>query len=1006
MGNLKRVRAFRDGPSKLKYLLVFLFFSLRLAALDPSLNITQYAHMAWTRKDGHLPGSVFAVSQTLDGALWIGTEFGLLRFDGITFLPLTPPAGQRLPSENVWALAPGPDGSLWIGTRAGLARWKSGRLESYLTSEGPSGPGVVSLLVDHSGTVWLGTAGFRSGGLCRLEGSRLHCFGPAEGFRGGRVYSQFQDGLGALWVGSAGGLYRWKPGAALVEAPVPGLKESSLPISSIARRNDGALIVATTSDELHRFSDGKLVPFLSRAAGDQAQMRVLLADRDGGLWIGTNGQGLLHFNQGNIDRYTRADGLSGDLVLNLFEDREGDIWVATNGGLDRFRDLPVATLSSAEGLSPGTVGSVYASKEGGVWVGTGRGLDRVHGKSIQVTGQAEGLPSATVQAVLEDRTGTLWVETDAGLAYARQGQFNRFVLPGARQIRSIAAAAEDRGGGLWFSDFEHGLIRIHDRSVTEIIPWSRFSDRQARALEPDPGRGGIWIGFEQGGLARLKPNGGVDWYSPADGLGGGRVTDLHLSRDGTLWIATEQGLSALRGSHLATLTTAAGLPCDRIHAMVEDDDGALWLNTACGLVRIAASELAGWAAHPDIKIKSKTFGANDGMQSFLTMNGYFRRAVKSEDGRLWFPVLDGVAVVDPRHLPENRVPPPVQIEQILADHKLYPLGSGMKLPALTKDVQVDYTAFSFVAPERVRFRYRLDGYDRAWNEVDGRRQAVYTNLPPGQYRFQVLASNNDGLWNEAGAALAFSILPAFYQTQWFELLCLAAFALVLWALYRLRVRQIATQVQLRFEERLAERTRIARELHDTLLQNITGFALQLGGLSKSVTEPAAAKDKLRDLRQQAEEWLREVRESVWDLRSPIVAGEDLETGLRNTGHQVTLGKSARFYLTVSGARHEAAPRFQEHLLRITQEAARNAIHHGGAHEIKMHLAYLDKDWIRISIQDDGCGFNLEEVSWKSGHWGLETMRERAAKMGADLTIKTAPGQGVEIEIVGPLRGRP
>ncbi|MGD1098402.1 MAG: two-component regulator propeller domain-containing protein, partial [Bryobacteraceae bacterium] len=710
----------------------------------------------------------------------------------------------------------------------------------------------------------------------------------------------------------------------------------------------------------------------------------------------------LHFGQGRMDHYARADGLSGDLVLNLFEDREGDIWVATEGGLDRFRDLPVATLSAAEGLSPGTVGSVYASNKGGVWVGTGRGLNRINGKSIDVIGKADGLPSAIVKAIVEDRTGTLWVDTDAGLAYSQLGRFQPFSMSGTRRIRSIVAAAEDRDGCLWLSDLEQGLIQVRNRSAAQVIPWSRFDNRQAWALAPDSGGGGIWIGFGQGGLVHFTPKGVTDSYTTANGLGGGRVTDLHLSQDGTLWIATEQGLSALRGGRLATLTTAAGLPCDRIHAMVEDDDGALWLNTACGLVRIAASELTGWTAHPNVKLKSKTFGASDGMQSRLTVNSYFGRAAKSKDGRLWFPVLDGVAVVDPRHLPENRVPPPVQIEQILADHKLYPMGSGMKLPALTKDVQIDYTAFSFVAPERVRFRYRLEGYDREWNEVEGRRQAVYTNLPPRQYRFQVIASNNDGVWNEAGAALLFSIQPAFYQTNWFRLLCVAAFAFLLWALYRLRARQIAAQLGLRFEDRLAERTRIARELHDTLLQNIAGFALQLGGLSKTVTEPASAKDRLRDLRQQAEEWLREARESVWDLRSPVSVGEDLEAALRKTGQQVTRGNSTRFHLTVSGAHRAAPPRLQEHLLRITQEAARNAIHHGGAKEIKMHLAYLGEDWIRVLIHDNGCGFDLEEASLKSGHWGLETMRERAAKMGAVLTIKTAPGQGVEIEIVSPL----
>src|SRR5260370_25042114 len=302
--------------------------------------------------------------------------------------------------------------------------------------------------------------------------------------------------------------------------------------------------------------------------------------------------------------------------------------------------------------------------------------------------------------------------------------------------------------------------------------------------------------------------------------------DLHLTRDGTLWIATQRGLSRFQDGHIATLTTSNGLPCERIHAMVEDDSGALWLNTACGLTRIAATDLSAWSAKPQGKVQVKVYDASDGMRTHPTQSGYFRRAVKSRDGRLWFVVLEGVAVVDPKPLPENRVGPPVQIEQITGDHKAYAANLPLRLPPLTKDLEIDYTALSFAAPEKVRFRYKLEGFDTAWQDVRERRQALYTNLPPKHYQFHVIACNNDGVWNQTGASVDFSILPAFYQTTLFGVLVAAVSSALMSILYRLPVRQVASPISSPYYTRLAERTRIARELHDTLLQNISGFALQ------------------------------------------------------------------------------------------------------------------------------------------------------------------------------------
>jgi ligand-binding sensor domain-containing protein/signal transduction histidine kinase len=968
-----------------------------LTALEPSDAITQYSHAAWTLQEGKLPGAALALTQTVEGTLWIGTESGLLRFDGVSFSRWYPPADGRFPIEYVQALAPGRDGSLWIGTLDGLAHLKDGKVRYYFTRQSSTDPVISAILLDGHNTLWIAKAGFRSGGLCRVETDVLHCFDSAQGLPNGAIVSLLEDRLGNLWFGGVGGLYRWNGDAAQIYP----LQDPTATISSIAQGEDNEIIAANGLNPLKHVVGSRLGNYGIQPESPGVETRVLLTDSDGALWIGTSSQGLLHVYKGHVDRYNHADGLSSDTVLVLFEDREHNIWVGTDRGIDRFRALPVVNLSKREGLSRDTAGSVFASKDGSVWVGTSAGLNRVRNHSVTVYNSRDGLPSNAIQAIMEDHSGGLWVGTTAGLAYSRNSRFHPVDLPNGAKIRSLAAGAEEPDGTLWLSDAEHGLVQLRDGHIERLLPWSLFENKQAYALTEDPKGNGLWLGFRQGGIAYYTAGKITRRYGASDGLAPGAITDLHLDKAGALWIATEGGLSRLRAGQIRTLTSANGLGCDRIHTLIEDDDEALWLNTACGLIRIAREDLSAWLGNPRGQLKTKLFGPAEGMRVRTAPGGYSRRSAKSADGRLWFPVLDAVAVVDPRHLPENRLAPPVQIEQLMVDRKPYAIHPGLMLPPLTRDLQIDYTAFSFAAPEQVRFRYKLEGYDNDWSATTSLRQAQYTNLAPRNYRFRVLAANNDGVWNEVGASIEFGIRPTFYQTTWFKWSSFAAFGGLLWMSYRLRVRHVAAQISLRFEERLSERTRISRELHDTLLQNITGFALQLGGLSKTVTAPESAKERLVDLRRQAEQWLREARDSVWDLRAPVSEGQDFLESMRIVGQQLTAGKQIRFHIAVSGAGREASITVRKNLLRIVQEATRNAIQHGGARQIDVRISYLNPDGIRLQICDDGCGFNLEEASHRLGHFGLATMRERAERVGGDLKMTSAPGQGAEIEVVVP-----
>jgi signal transduction histidine kinase/ligand-binding sensor domain-containing protein len=966
------------------------FFPSCLMALNPGYAVSQYGHAAWTQAGGHLPGSVLALTQTNDGALWVGTEFGLFRFDGLTFVPWNPPIGE-IPSQSVTALAPAADGGLWVGTRKGLFYRNQKVFQQVRASEGTEGAAASAILSDRTGTVWMALAGFGSGGLCRVDATRLQCL-PVGGLVGETIFSLFEDRAGKVWAGGTRGLYVCDKSSVRQYAAF----DASTGVSGIAQVLDGSMVWTDAGMGPQRLVNGRIMPYAG--VRTESRARILLSDHEGSLWIGTMGQGLLHVHQGHIDKYSREDGLSGDTVYSLLEDREHNIWVATDRGLDRFRDLPVVTFSKREGLSDDTAGSVFSSRTGGVWIGTTKGLNLVQDGRVSVYDKQRGLVSNSIGSIFENHTGNLWVDSTFGLTFSRGPVFRRLDLPQGRRIRYVAAAVEDRQYSLWLSDLERGLICIRDGQVQHVVPWSSFKDKKAWSLDVDQRNGDLLLGFLKGEFAVFGPGHPIRWYTVADGLGRGDVTSIRSDPDGAIWIATEGGLSRLVDGRISTLTTKNGLPCDRIHAMIEDDDGATWLNTACGLVRLTRQDLVAWSADPRISVRPRVYGNGDGMHVRSATQGYGRRTAKSLDGRLWFPVFDGVAIVDPRHLPENSLPPSIEIDRIIADGKTFSPESGLRLPVGAKDLQIDYTTFSFVDPSRVRFRYRLEGYAGGWNDVNGRRQAFLSNLPPRRYRFRVIASNNDGIWNEAGATLDFVIQPAFYQTNWFRLGCIAMFFALLWLCYRWRLQHVEAKLNLLFEERLSERTRIARELHDTLLQSIAGFALQLEALSKIVTEPSSARDRLREMRRQAEGCLRDARISVSDLRWQRYRGTDLLEEIRHLGEQIVTIKSITFFATATLDRCVTPPQLHDCLLRIVQEALRNAVCHAAANTINVEVTCSDQNVVRIRICDNGCGFDLETASRKPHHMGLANMRERAESIGAALHVRTSPGQGTEIEI--------
>jgi signal transduction histidine kinase len=531
----------------------------------------------------------------------------------------------------------------------------------------------------------------------------------------------------------------------------------------------------------------------------------------------------------------------------------------------------------------------------------------------------------------------------------------------------------------------------------------------------DPVRDGLWIGFVDGGIAHLSDGRVRTSYGAADGLGRGRVNALRLDPDGTLWVATEGGLSRLKGGRLTTLTARNGLPCDGVNWAIEDDAQAFWLNTACGLVRVGRAELDAWAASEagDGSLKRvpvTVFDGADGVRSTPQPRGYDPQVAKSLDGRLWFISPDGVSVIDPRHLPFNRLPPPVHIEQIIADHKTYgadAIADGhTRLPALTRDLQIDYTALSLVAPEKMRFRYKLEGWERDWQDVGNRRQAFYNNLPPRNYRFRVIASNNSGVWNEAGASLDFAIAPAYYQTRWFEAVVVGACLTLLWTVYQFRVRRIAHEFDLRLDERVNERTRVARELHDTLLQSFHGVLFRFQAAVNMLPErPAEAKQSFESAIDRAAQAITEGRDAIQDLRASTVVTNNLAVAISTLGDELAAsgvnGNGTVVHVAVQGTPRDLHPILRDDIYRIAGEALRNSFRHAHARRIEVEMTYDDRQF-RLQVRDDGKGIDRAvQADQRRGHFGLPGMRERAELAGGRLDVWSEVGVGTEIDLTIP-----
>ena len=985
-----------SGIARISVLLAILVFcsSEKGAALDPTSHISQYGHTVWRVQDGYFGGAApSSITQTTDGYIWVGTDAGLYRFDGVRFVRWNSPSGEELPSSFVVSLLGARDGSLWISTLVGLAHLVKDRLTLYQKNEGWL---TMKIIEDREGKIWF--RGVRLDDqaryLCQVLETGVRCYGSKEGvgFDGGTIA---QDPAGDFWVGGPKTLVKWRPGA----SPQPVRVLNSGAVAQVLPESDGSawvgIMVAGRGGGLQRLIDGTLRPFLApKLNGETIKVSALRNDRQGNLWVGTWYRGLYRIRGTDVDHYGTAEGLSNDSVIDsgIFEDREGNIWVVTARGIEMFRDLRVRSISKLEGLDHDVVESVAAARDGSVWIGTGRlQLLGPHGVSF---GPAKELPGNTVTTTFIDHAGRLWAGMNNKLFVYEQGRFREITKEDGGDPGMAVGITEDSEHHIWVEAKGRpgALLLIQDLKVRKEFPPPEVP--LARRIVADP-RGGIWLGLMTGDLAHYR-DGQINTFNFGDHAKS-RIDAIMVASDGSVLGATRFGVVGWKDGKKQILNVRNGLPCKEVNGLISDDAGNLWLYAQCGLIKIGNDQMQLWWEHPDGKLKLRVFDTFDGVQPGL---GYFNNSTKTPDGRLWFANGNVVQVIDPAHMPENTVPPPVDISALVADHKAYALGPAIRLPPLTRDLEIDYTALSYVVPQKVLFRYMLEGQDAGWQDPGTRRQAFYNDLRPDHYRFRVIACNNDGVWNEAGASVDFYILPAYYQTAWFRLACAAAVLLLLWAAYQLRVQQLKRRLAVGLEARVNERTRIARDLHDTLLQSFQGLMLRLQ-LVEDLLPEGKAKNQLEQTLQRADQAIAEGRRAVYDLRSSTAAPTDLAQAVRSLGEEFATENSAAFHLVVEGAARDLNPIIRDELCLITREALRNAFSHARAHHIEAEITYGERAF-RLRIRDDGEGIPTQILEeGRPGHYGLSGMRERAKQVGGKLDFWSRAGAGTEIELSIP-----
>jgi ligand-binding sensor domain-containing protein/signal transduction histidine kinase len=959
---------------------------------EPDRAMSQYIRDRWGTERGFPGGPVYAITQTTDGYLWIGTEKGLVRFDGSNFRLMQHANTPALPDGPILGLTADAGGNLWIRLRGpNVLRYGDGKFENVLRDIQPGEVGVTAMCRGKSGEVLLsglvtGTVSYRQGSVLRLA--------PRVNLPNFLVISMAETPSGEVWLGTRDtGLFYLREGR--MNAVGGGLPDRK--INCLLPVGDRELWVGTDNGVVRwdgtRITRSGVPPALSRT-----QALAMIRDRDANVWVSTS-TGLLRLNAAGVASPDQRGHRPGGGVTALFEDREGNIWVGSTQGIERLRDSAFVTYSVAEGMPSEGNGPVYADPEGRTWFApSDGGLYWLSGGQInRVT--AAGLGADVVYSIAGGK-GELWVGRQRGgltrLRY-RDGSYRADTFTQAEGLaqNSVYAVHQSRDGSIWAGTLSGGVSQFLDgRFTTYTTANGLASNTVAAILESLDGT--MWFATPNGLSALSKGRWQV--YTARDGLPSDNVNCLFEDSAGVLWVGTVEGLAAFSSGHVSMPAAAPAPLREQILGLAEDRGGWLWVTTATHLLRVKRDALLGGGLG-DAEVRE--YGLADGLRGVEGVKRH-RSVVADPQGQIWFSMNRGLSVVDPSRLTGSSPPALVRIQAVSADGHPLDLQEPLRIPAARQRLAFSYAGLSLAVPERVKYRYMLDGFDHDWSEPVATAEAVYTNLGPGAYRFRVIASNSDGLWNSAEAMIRLEIAPAFWQTWWFRLSGLLAFMLAVLALYRFRLHRLTRRLNVRFEERLAERTRIAQELHDTLLQGFLSASMQLDVAVDHLPTESPARPMLGHVLRLMRQVIDEGRNAVQGLRSTNRSHSfNLEQAFSLIQEELVVREPVGFRVIVEGRPRPLHPVIRDEVYRIGHEALVNAFRHSAARRIEVEVAYL-ANRLRLLVRDDGRGIDPQVLrSGLDGHWGLSGMRERAERIGARLKVRSRAASGTEVDLSVP-----
>lgn len=956
-----------------------------LFALDPAKTLTQYSSAVWTQQQGLPQDAIHAIAQTTDGYLWLGTDEGLARFDGYDFVVFRKETGG-LPSNSITSLAAAKDGSLWIGTPNGVSHYWNQQFRTYTRSDGMVGDSVLSMMLDHAQNLWVVSAG----SVSRFDGKKFVSFLREKDVPITNIRSMTEDGHQNIYAIGFSAVARLENGK-FVTVIGPSVLGKDFPVKARVAA-DGTIWILGTHAVIARYPDGSVRRYgvadgLPASFGLDGAVEL---DRNGSLWVGTAG-GLARLEGRRFQTRTGVEhNAEHRTVRCIFEDREGNLWLGTENGLIRLRDDVFRVYGEDEGLPSDEPSAVHEDKAGRIWVGFRSGLLLFSGGPAPAE-----MPKDGIFAVRETRHGDLLVGGRDGLSVLAGGRFRTFGIPDPLGRKSAYDVLEDSHGRIWLAT-PNGIAFLKDDSVEYLISNTTPVDSSVSTLT-EAADGTIWAGSHGRGLLHVEGN-GVRRYTTADGLTNNNVQFLYGDRNGSIWIGTlGGGLNEMRDGKFTAYTAADGLLSDNISNII-DDGQSLWLSTTRGICQISRSQLMDFSQHRINRLEPVNFGIADGLRSAQGPAGIGGGAGdRHRDGSLWFLTSGGIAVYKPDPARRPLPPPPIHLVDMVVDGQRLNAAANPKAPPGNGRLLIRYGATLLSAPDRIQYSYKLEGLDSDWVWAGRRRVVDYDNLAHGHYRFLVKAElpgspASQGAWE-------FDLLPHFYQTLWFRLLLVSFLIAAGWSVYRLRVNQIRS----RFAFVLQERARLAREIHDTLLQAFVGISSQLDVVEMRIPkEASAARGSLDLARRMAQHSLTEARRSVLDLRTTGPEAHDLGAALRSGVSMWTAGSEVRLNVDVNGGSEELPEEVAHHVLRIAQEGVTNAMKHAGASEVALSLCVEEKR-LKLEVRDNGRGFEPDTTFASSnGHFGLIGMRERAERLGGHLRVESQTGEGTTLDLTVPL----